>query len=182
MKKLLALLVLLCVVMSSTSVSANHQHREYIDYGEVKVITIPEPDEHFKNNVVYYNHYLIFKPTVSDTYRIIINYEEDEANPYPIYMGMTSYIKVNGNDRYIDDMEYRIVENGLEFYGEVDRYYELMFQYMSYDKRNPQFTFYLETDLEIPKTGDAGLLLPGALVLLSTLMTACLILNRKKFQ
>ena len=57
-----------------------------------------------------------------------------------------------------------------------------MFQYMSYDKRNPQFTFYLETHLDIPKTGDAGLLLPGALVLLSTLMAACLILNRKKFQ
>ena len=98
MKKLLALLVILCVVMSSTSVSANHQHREYIDYGEVKVITIPEPDEHFKNNYLYYTHYLIFKPTVSDTYRIIINYEEDEANPYPIYLGITSYIKVNGND------------------------------------------------------------------------------------
>lgn len=311
MKKLLALLVLLCVVMSSTSVSANHQHREYIDYGEVKVITIPEPDEHFKNNYLYYTHYLIFKPTVSDTYRIIINYEEDEANPYPIYLGITSYIKVNGNDRYIDGMEYRIVEDGLEFYGEVGTYYEIMFQYIKYDKRhptfsfyvesaadceknfewtddiaygekktitipepdvkvndnytyltqffhftpkvegtyrfmvsyeedesnpypifmdvapfimvngqkqycsdqgyweiengcefeakagisyelmfqymnndgrNPKFTFYLETDLEIPKTGDAGLLLPGALVLLSTLMTACLILNRKKFQ
>ena len=182
MKKILALLVLLCVVMSSTSVSANHQHREYIDYGEVKVITIPEPDEHFKNNYVYYTHYFIFKPTVSGTYRFMISYEEDETKPYPIYMDMTSYIKVNGNDRYEGNQGYREIENGLEFYGEVDRYYELMFQYMSYDKRNPQFTFYLETDLEIPKTGDAGLLLPGALVLLSTVMAACLILNRKKFQ
>ena len=182
MKKLLALLVILCVMMSSISVSANHQHREYIEYGEVKVITIPEPDEHFKNNYVYYNHYFIFKPEVSGTYRFMISYEEDETKPYPIYMGMTSYIKVNGNDRYEGGLGYREIENGLEFYGEVGRYYEIMFQYMSYDKRHPQFTFYLDSDLEIPKTGDADLLLPTAAMLVSATLAGYLFLNRKKMQ
>jgi hypothetical protein len=189
MKKILAVLVILCLMMSSTSVFAeNFEWTDDIAYGETKTITIPEPDGNIKNNWVYFTQYFIFTPEVDGTYRFMISYEEDESKPYDIFMDVAAFTMVNGQKRYCSDDGYWEIKNGCEFEGKVGRSYELMFQYATYDGRHPEFTFYVESDdvppeySENPKTGDTALLLPMGMMLMAAMLAMVLLPGRKKFR
>lgn len=182
MKKLLAMLVIFCLIMGSISVYAeNFEWTDDISYGETKVITVPRPEGEVDENWVYFTQLFHFTPEVDGTYRFLINYEEDAAAPYDISMGVAPFTMVDGEKQYCDSNGYLALENGCAFDAEVGKSYELMFQYNSDDGRYPEFTFYLESDdVEIPKTGDMPLLLSSGMLLLAALGAALLLTNRRK--
>jgi hypothetical protein len=151
MKKVLAILMLCCLMLCSTRVHAeNFEWTEEIHRGEKKVITIPEPEGDIKNNWVYFTQYFIFEPEQSGTYQFLVSYEDDASDPYDIYMDISGYTIVNGEKRYITDEGYWDIENGCEFEAREGFTYELMFQYNTYDGRNPEFTFYLLSKMTDP--------------------------------
>jgi hypothetical protein len=175
MKKLLIFLILACMVLSGISASAeNISQTEDIILGEAKVITIPKPDGEIDEGWVYFNQEFTFIPEESGTYRLLMHYEEDEANPYDVHLDVPgSYLEL---------------ENGIEFDAVAGESYQLCFQYPNHDGRYPRITFYLGTadTQEIPesalpednpKTADAGMLLPLCCLLAAT--TTLVTMKRK---
>ena len=182
-RKLFMILAVLCLLLSSMSVSAaNFEREEVISYGETKTVTIPQPEGDIDEGYVYFTQLFIFTPEVSGTYRYLTDYEQDEAAPYDIFMDVVPFgYTEDGVKVYLDNNGYLEVENGCEFEAQADIYYELLFQYPIHDGRYPQFRFYLESDdVEIPKTSDTGLVLSAAL-LAATCAAAMLIGKRKTF-
>lgn len=155
-RKLFMILAIICLLSNSMFVSAENISRvEEISLGQTKVITVPRPEDEIDEGWVYFTQEFTFVPEADGTYRFLVDYEEDPENPYDIFMDVS--------DIYLE------LENGIEFDATAGETYTLCFQYPTHDGRYPQFTFYLGTeDAElIPKTDDAGLLLPWALMLLA---------------
>ena len=185
MKKLIIALTLFCLLMGAMTVSAvNFEREEAISYGETKTLTIPQPDGEVDEGYVYLSQIFIFTPEVGGTYRYLTDYEPDEAAPYDIFMDVAPFCYADdGSKEYLDNNGYLEVENGCEFEAQAGIHYELTFQYPTHDGRYPQFRFYLESDdVEIPKTGDAGLLLPSALMLLAGAGILLTTARRKSFR
>ena len=185
MKKLIIVLTLFCLVMGAMTVCAvNFEREEAISYGETKTLTIPQPEGEVDEGYVYFSQLFIFTPEVSGTYRYLTDYEQDEAAPYDIFMDVAPFgYTEDGTKVYLDNNGYLEVENGCEFEAQAGIYYELTFQYLTHDGRYPQLRFYLESDdVEIPKTGDAGLLLPAALTLLAGAGILLTTARRKNFR
>ena len=169
MRKFWIFLVILCLVTGSMTVSAeNFDVRDTIAFGETKIVTIPKPNGEVDEGWVYFTQEFTFVPEQDGTYRFMIRYEEDEANPYEIFMDVAG--------------EYREIPNGCEFEGKAGETYELSFQYPTHDGRYPEFTFFVSSDdvQEVPQTGDPGLLLPALAFLLSGSALVLLIPKRKK--
>lgn len=184
MKKLLAILMISCLLLGGMSVSAeNFAWKDDIALGETKVITIPEPDGEVDEGWVYYDQYFIFAPETSGTYRFLVSYEEDPENPYEISMDVAAFNYVEDGIEYVGG-EYLELENGCEFEAVAGQHYELCFQYPTNDGRYPEFTFYLGTaDAEdIPQTGDESVILLSGLLILAAAGMVCLVAKRKEFQ
>ncbi len=129
MKKLGILLTLLCL-MGCLSVSAETICRtEAIDLGEVKVVTVPQPESEVDNTVVYFQQEFVFVPEESGTYWCRMYYEEDATKPYDVFMDISG--------------SYMQLENGVEFEANAGESYAICFQYPNFDGRYPQITFWL---------------------------------------
>ena len=174
MRKLLLFLALACMMLSGIRASAENISRtEDITLGETKIITVPKPDGEIDEGWVYFNQEFTFIPEKSGTYRLLMHYEEDEANPYEVHLDVPgSYLEL---------------KNGIEFDAVAGESYQLCFQYPNHDGRYPQITFYLATaDIqeipesalpeENPKTADCGILLP----LCCLLMAAAALVTMKR--
>jgi hypothetical protein len=133
-----------CIAVSAQNPSASTEIALY----ETKTVTVPSPEGEIDEGFVYFQQEFLFTPEESGTYRLLIRYEEDETNPYPIHLDLPG--------------EYRELDNGIEFEATAGETYPLCFQYLDNDGRNPQFRFYLCTPetAEIPKTGDLHILMP----------------------
>lgn len=179
MKKLFAILMLFCLMLSAMTVSAaNIERLEPISLGQHKVVTIPAPTEPVDEGNVYFQQEFAFVPEVDGTYRFFMSYEEDPEDPYEIDLDVPG--------------PYWERDYGIEFDAVAGEEYLLCFQYTNHDERYPQFTFYLGTDEvtqmppledalagdENPKTDDLSLLSVSVLLLAAT--TALLQLRRKE--
>lgn len=161
MKKLLIALMLVAL-MGCICVSAQNPYiSEEITLYENKTVTVPAPDGDVDQGMVYFKQEFLFTPEESGTYRLLMDYEEDEENPYPIHLDLPgAYLKL---------------DNGIEFEATAGETYPLCFKYMNHDGRYPQFTFYLCTpDTEqIPQTRDLYFLAPMlCLVICMTFLVA----------
>ena len=169
MKKAVILLIVLCMAAGSVMVHAeNFDVKDTIACGQTRIVTIPKPEGEIDPGFVYFNQEFTFVPEEDGTYRFLVSYQEDEDTPYDIYMG------VGG--------AYRELENGCEFDAMAGETYDLCFQYPIHDGRYPTFTFYVgaaDADV-VPKTGEAGFLLPAVAAMLSAALAALLIAERKK--
>ena len=146
MKKLMILLVIICM-MGCIAASAENIHQvQNIGLGETAVITVPEPDGDVDPGTVYFTQEFSFTPEESGTYRFLMSYEEDEQKPYNVFLDVPG--------------AYMEIENGIEFEATAGENYLLCFQYPDYDGRFPEITFYLTVPgaEEIPKTADETLL------------------------
>ena len=161
MRKFWIFLVILCLVTGSMTVSAeNFDVRDTIAFGETKIVTIPKPEGEIDPGIVYFTQAFTFVPEEDGTYRFLVSYQEDETNPYDIYMDVVG--------------AYWELENGCEFDAVAGQTYNLCFQYPIHDGRYPTFTFYVgaaDADV-VPKTGDPGIFLPamGAALSLAVLV------------
>jgi hypothetical protein len=161
MRKFWIFLVILCLVTGSMTVSAdNFDVRDTIAFGETKIVTIPKPEGEIDPAFIYFNQEFTFVPEEDGTYRFLVSYQEDETNPYDIYMDVVG--------------AYWELENGCEFDAVAGQTYYLCFQYPIHDGRYPTFTFYVgaaDADV-VPKTGDPGIFLPamGAALSLAVLV------------
>lgn len=165
MKKLLIFLMLACMALGGISASAENISRtEDITLGETKIITIPRPDGEIDEGWVYFNQEFTFIPEESGTYRLLMHYEDDEANPYDVHLDIAG--------------PYLELKNGIEFDAVAGESCQLCFQYPNHDGRYPQIIFYLGTaDIqeipeaalpeETPKTADTGILLPLCCLLMA---------------
>lgn len=167
MKKLIPLALILCLMLCSMSVHAENISRvEDISLYDTKVITVPQPEGEIDEGWVYFNQEFAFTPEEDGTYRMLMRYEEDAGQPYELTLDVPG--------------SYRELENGIEFDAVAGEKYLLCFQYPTHDGRYPEITFYLGTAEaeDIPKTGDADLMIP-ALLMLSATALVCLL--RKKY-
>ena len=108
----------------------NYNPRDTIALGETKTITIPQPEGEIAESWTYYNLTFFFTPEKDGTYRFLVSYEEDESDPYDIYIAPAG--------------EYWEIENGCQFDAQAGETYELFFQYPQHDGRYPEFTFCVE--------------------------------------
>lgn len=171
MKRIVIALMLLCLMMSAMSVSAENISRiEDISLGQTKVVTVPQPEGEIDEGWVYFTQEFTFVPEQSGTYRFLVSYEEDEQTPYDFNVDVAG--------------AYLELENGIEFDAIAGQTYHLGFQYPNHDGRYPEFTFYLGTaDVEqIPETGDVSLLLPAGLLILAAAGIILTATKRKLFQ
>ena len=136
--------------------------------GETRVITIPQPEGEVDPNTIFFTQTFLFVPEENGTHMFLVAYEDDEENPYEIYMDVAG--------------PYWELENGCSFECIAGETYELCFQYPNSDGRYPTFTFYVGTEAAdlVPKTGDADILSALCTLILSGGAAALLILNRKK--
>ena len=184
MKKLLAILMVSCLLLGGMSVSAkNFDWKDEIALGETKVVTIPEPEGEVDEGWVYFHQTFIFVPETSGTYRFLAFYEENAKNPYEIHMDVAAFNYVEDGIEYVGG-EYLELKNGCEFEAVAGQHYELCFQYPTNDGRYPEFTFYLGTaDAEdVPKTGDESVILLSGLMAMAAAGMVCLSVKRKEFQ
>ena len=169
MRKFWIFLVILCLVTGSMTVSAeNFDVRDTIAFGQTKIVTIPKPEGEIDPAFIYFNQEFTFVPEEDGTYRFLVSYQEDKDQPYDIYMDVVG--------------AYWELENGCEFDAVAGQTYNLCFQYPTHDGRYPTFTFYVgaaDADV-VPKTGEAGFLLPAVAAMLSAALAALLIAERKK--
>ena len=184
MKKLFILLSILCMMTGSVTVYAkNYEWQESISYEETKTVTIPQPEGEIDSGWVYFTQLFTFVPEEDGTYRFLVSYDEDEANPYDIYMGVAPFRYTDdGSKEYLDYSGYLELKNGCEFDATAGIHYELCFQYPTHDGRYPEFTFYVGTafDTQVPETGDTGLLLPAMLMLTAAAAVVWLTDHRRK--
>jgi hypothetical protein len=156
MRKFWIFLVILCLVTGSMTVSAeNFDVKDTIAFGETKIVTIPKPEGEIDPAFIYFNQEFTFVPEEDGTYRFLVSYQEDETNPYDIYMDVVG--------------AYWELENGCEFDAVAGQTYYLCFQYPTHDGRYPEITFSLEASgVETnPKTSDLYFLLPLFCLILS---------------
>ena len=169
MRKAVILLIVLCMAAGSVMVHAeNFDVKDTIAFGQTKIVTVPKPEGEIDPGFVYFNQEFTFVPEEDGTYRFLVSYQEDEAKPYDIFMDVAG--------------AYRELENGCEFDAVAGQTYDLCFQYPIHDGRYPTFTFYVgaaDADV-VPKTGEAGFLLPAVAAMLSAALAALLIAERKK--
>lgn len=169
MRKAVILLIVLCMAAGSVMVHAeNFDVKDTIAFGQTRIVTIPKPEGEIDPGFVYFNQEFTFVPEEDGTYRFLVSYQEDEAKPYDIFMDVAG--------------AYRELENGCEFDAVAGQTYDLCFQYPIHDGRYPTFTFYVgaaDADV-VPKTGEAGFLLPAVAAMLSAALAALLIAERKK--
>lgn len=147
MRKLCILLVVICMLAGSFAVHAeNWEQTDSISLGEVKVVTIPEPEGEIAPGWVYFTQVFTFVPEEDGEYCFLVRYEEDPSDPYEFTMDVAG--------------SYRELTNGCLFEGKAGESYELCFQYPTHDGRYPEFTFCVTSGdvREIPKTSDAGIL------------------------
>lgn len=138
MKKLWFLFLILLMILCATGVSARNISRtEEIGLGETKVISVPEPEGDISANWVYFEQIFLFTPEESGTYRLLMDYEEDQANPYNISLAGSG--------------SYYALKNGIEFDALAGQTCELFFQYPNHDGRYPQIAFRLGT-ADLPDT------------------------------
>ena len=169
MRKAVILLIVLCMAAGSVMVHAeNFDVKDTIAFGQTRIVTIPKPEGEIDPGFVYFNQEFTFVPEEEGTYRFLVSYQEDEAKPYDIFMDVAG--------------AYRELENGCEFDAVAGQTYDLCFQYPNHDGRYPTFTFYVGTaDADVvPKTGEAGFLLPAVAAMLSAALAALLIAERKR--
>ena len=104
MRKFVILLMIFCVLAGSASVYAeNYYEKGTISCEEAVTIRVPQPEGEIDPGRVYFTQEFTFVPEQDGTYRFMIRYEEDEANPYEIFMDVAG--------------EYREIPNGCEFEG-----------------------------------------------------------------
>ena len=183
--KLFVILAMICLLCNCMFVSAENISRvEDISMGETKVITVPQPEGEVDEGYLYFTQLFIFTPEISGTYRFLTDYTQDETTPYDIFMDVVPFgFTEDGSRVYLDNSGYLEVENGCEFEAQAGICYELCFQYPTHDGRYPEFRFYLESDdVPIPKTADAGLLLPMGLMLFAAGGILLATTKRKSFQ
>ena len=170
MKKLFALLGVFCMLAGCAA--ETHQETGTIGLNEHKQVTIPRPEGEIDEGWVYFTQEFTFVPEEDGTYRFLVSYKDERANPYDIYMDVSG--------------AYRELENGCEFDAVAGESYVLCFQYPNHDGRYPKFTLYLGT-------GDTGQIPPhvflpdtttilycAAAVVLVGALAALLIAERKK--
>ena len=188
MRKFWIFLVILCLVTGSMTVSAENFHvKDTIAFGEIKTVTVPQPEGEIDSGWVYFTQEFTFTPEKDGTYHFLVRYEEDESKPYEIFMDV------------VCPGGYQVLLNGCAFDAVAGESYELCFQYPIHDGRYPEFTFYVgseeavvvpETDdvEQIPEINDDGASLSGieivlcgaAAVLLVGGLVILLIAERKK--
>ena len=188
MRKFWIFLVILCLVTGSMTVSAeNFDVKDTIAFGEIKTVTVPQPEGEIDPGWVYFTQEFTFTPEKDGTYHFLVRYEEDESKPYEIFMDV------------VCPGGYQVLLNGCAFDAVAGESYELCFQYPIHDGRYPEFTFYVgseeavvvpETDdvEQIPEINDDGASLSGieivlcgaAAVLLVGGLVILLIAERKK--
>jgi hypothetical protein len=156
MRKFWIFLVILCLVTGSMTVSAeNFDVRDTIAFGETKIVTIPKPEGEIDPGFVYFTQAFTFVPEEDGTYHFLVRYEEDESEPYDIFMDV------------VCPGGYQVLLNGCAFDAVAGESYELCFQYPIHDGRYPEFTFYVgseeavvvpetEPAEQIPETDDTG--------------------------
>ena len=189
MRKFWIFLVILCLVTGSMTVSAeNFDVKDTIAFGEIKTVTVPQPEGEIDSGWVYFTQEFTFTPEKDGTYHFLVRYEEDESKPYEIFMDV---VCPGGYQVLLND--------GCAFDAVAGESYELCFQYPIHDGRYPEFTFYVgseeavvvpETDdvEQIPEINDDGASLSGieivlcgaAAVLLVGGLVILLIAERKK--
>ena len=170
MKKILALLMVLGMLAGCMTVYAgNYRQEETIFAGETKVVTVPRPEGEIDPGWVYFSQTFHFVPEEDGTYLFLVSYEDDESDPYDIFMDVAG--------------PYWELENGCKFVGKAGESCELLFQYLVHDGRYPEFTFYVDSEeaILVPKTGDAGILLYVCTGLLSAAAAGLMIAKRKEY-
>ena len=141
MKKLWIFLVIFCMMAGSLRISAeNYWLEDSISSGDTRVIAIPQPEGEIDPGMVYFTQEFTFVPEQDGTYRFLVSYEEDESEPYNIFMDVAG--------------PYQQLKNGCEFEAVAGETYELCFQYPIHDGRYPEFTFWVDTadGTYVPKT------------------------------
>ena len=132
MKKLWFLFLILLMILCANGVSAKNISRtEEIGLGETKVISVPEPEGDISADWVYFEQIFLFTPEETGTYRLLMDYEEDQKNPYNVSLACSG--------------SYYALKNGIEFDAQAGQTRELSFQYPIHDGRYPQITFRLGT-------------------------------------
>ena len=132
MKKLWIFLVIFCMMAGSLRISAeNYWLEDSISSGDTRVIAIPQPEGEIDPGMVYFTQEFTFVPEQDGTYRFLVSYEEDESEPYNIFMDVAG--------------PYQQLKNGCEFEAVAGETYELCFQYPIHDGRYPEFTFWVDT-------------------------------------
>ena len=132
MKKLWIFLVIFCMMAGSLRISAeNYWLEDSISSGDTRVIAIPQPEGEIDPGMVYFTQEFTFVPEQDGTYRFLVSYEEDESEPYNIFMDVAG--------------PYLQLKNGCEFEAVAGETYELCFQYPIHDGRYPEFTFWVDT-------------------------------------
>ena len=133
MKKLWIFLVIFCMMAGSLRISAeNYWLEDSISSGDTRVIAIPQPEGEIDPGMVYFTQEFTFVPEQDGIYRFLVSYEEDESEPYNIFMDVAG--------------PYQQLKNGCEFEAEAGKTYELCFQYPIHDGRYPEFTFWVDTE------------------------------------
>ena len=133
MKKLWIFLVIFCMMAGSLRISAeNYWLEDSISSGDTRVIAIPQPEGEIDPGMVYFTQEFTFVPEQDGTYRFLVSYEEDESEPYNIFMDVAG--------------PYQQLKNGCEFEAVAGETYELCFQYPIHDGRYPEFTFWVDTE------------------------------------
>ena len=167
MKKIWIFLVIFCMMAGSLRISAeNYWLEDSISSGDTRVIAIPQPEGEIDPGMVYFTQEFTFVPEQDGTYRFLVSYEEDESEPYNIFMDVAG--------------PYQQLKNGCEFEAVAGETYELCFQYPNHDGRYPEFTFYLGSESAERIPNDNILLYCAAGALLVCCLTALLIAERKK--
>ena len=132
MKKLWIFLVIFCMMAGSLRISAeNYWLEDSISSGDTRVIAIPQPEGEIDPGMVYFTQEFTFVPEQDGTYRFLVSYEEDESEPYNIFMDVAG--------------PYQQLKNGCEFEAVAGETYVLCFQYPTHDGRYPEFTFWVDT-------------------------------------
>ena len=132
MKKLWIFLVIFCMMAGSLRISAeNYWLEDSISFGDTRVIAIPQPEGEIDPGMVYFTQEFTFVPEQDGTYRFLVSYEEDESEPYNIFMDVAG--------------PYQQLKNGCEFEAVAGETYVLCFQYPIHDGRYPEFTFWVDT-------------------------------------
>ena len=155
MKKFLIWLLIACLIGCVTVSAQNISRTEDIALGETKIITIPKPDGEVDEGTVYFQQEFLFIPEESGTYRMLMSYKEDEANPYDVFLDIPG--------------PYLQLDNGIEFEATAGETCQISFQYPTHDGRYPEITFSLEAygTQTNPQTSDLHFLLPLFCLILS---------------
>ena len=105
----------------------NPRWEDPIALNETKTVRVPKPLSAVDPGEVYFSQIFWFTPEESGTYCFLVDYVEDESDPY--------YFTMDIADAYWE------LENGCMFDANAGETYELSFQYPVHDGRYPEFTF-----------------------------------------